>query len=75
MTIVHVTLKEEARVNPKLKLRLQQLIAALGMRGINHKRFDRYGVLSGEIDEAQVPKIQQMDEVEAVECDRARHSI
>ena len=72
MTIVHVTLKEAARANPKLKERLRQWIAALGMHDINQKRFERYGVLTGVIDEALVPQIEEIDEVEAVECDRAR---
>jgi hypothetical protein len=74
MTIVHVTLKEAARSNAKLKQRLQELVAKLGMRDINQKRFDRYGVLTGEIDEAALPQIEQIEEVAAVERDAARHS-
>jgi hypothetical protein len=74
MTLVHVILKEEARADERLRELLRRTIAALGMQRINQKRFERYGVLTGEIDESRLPEIEEIAGVQAVERDRQRHS-
>jgi|JRYL01.1.fsa_nt_gb hypothetical protein len=72
MTKVHVTLTEHARSDGAVKLRIKRLIADLGMQHINERRFARFGVLSGDIDLALLPKLRTLDAVEAVECDQER---
>lgn len=72
MTKVHVTLTEQARSDGAVKQRLKCLIAELGMQHINERRFARFGVLSGDIDLAQLPKLRTLEAVEAVECDQDR---
>lgn len=74
MTIVHVTLTEVARGDEALKLRVKRLIAKLGMQDINEKRYARYGVLTGVIDEGKLDQIREIPAVAAVECDQERRA-
>jgi phosphoribosylformylglycinamidine (FGAM) synthase PurS component len=75
MTLVHVTLKADVRDDPSVRQRVRRFVAELGMKEINQKRFERYGILSGEIEETAVAKIRQLAEVAAVEQDRERQSM
>jgi hypothetical protein len=76
MTLVHITLKKQVREDPEAKLAVRRLLEEiLGVKLLNPKRFERYGILTGDVDEAAVAKIAQMEEVEAVEQDRERHSM
>ncbi|MBK8099395.1 MAG: hypothetical protein IPK26_19985 [Planctomycetes bacterium] len=76
MTLVHVTLKPGVRDNAEAKEAVRRLLEQVhGLRRLNVKRFDRYGILSGDVDDAMVPKIAQLAEVEAVEQDRERSSM
>jgi hypothetical protein len=72
MTIVHVILKERARADRQLRTQLERLLVALGMRRMNHQRFELLGIMTGEIDEAKVAQIEGNEAVEAVQRERAR---
>ena len=69
---VHVTLRDEFRRDPGAKrLAFERVIQSSGIHGINQKRFDRYGIISGSLDdERQIEILQNLAEVDSVEKDR-----
>lgn len=73
---VHVTLRDEFRKGLEAKrLALEHIVQACGLDRINQKRFERYGILSGELDEDQLEVLQQLEEVRAVERDSEKFAI
>ena len=73
---VHVTLRDEFRKALEAKrLAFEHIVQACGLHSINQKRFERYGILSGELDEDQFEVLQQLEEVRAVERDSEKFAI
>ena len=64
---VHVTLKPEVRSDSDAKARALRRIEGAGVRDVNLKRFERYGIITGEVDPAKLAEVQEMDVVKAVE--------
>lgn len=70
---VHVTLRPEAAADPAARARVRSQMEKLaGLTEINQKRFDRYGLLSGLVDEDKLALARAIDEVSSVEPDRVR---
>jgi hypothetical protein len=70
---VHITLEPSVRNDPVAKSKvLARLENEAGVRDVNLKRFDRYGIVSGEVDEHKVEDVRRMSEVKAVEADERR---
>lgn len=73
---VHVTLRNEFRKDLEAKrLALARVVQACGIRGVNQKRFERYGIISGELDEDQLEVLQGLAEVRSVERDSEKFAL
>ena len=69
----HIVLAAEAGDDPVLRqAALARIQQAIGISQINQKRFDRYGVLSGMVEEAQLDKLRSLPEISSVEVDQVR---
>jgi hypothetical protein len=76
MMRVHVTLEKTLLGKAEALARLRdRVVAVSAMRDIDEKRLQRYGVLSGTIDEGKVQALQHVDGVVAVEPDELRYAI
>jgi hypothetical protein len=72
---VHVTLTKPVRSDPKAKQdALEAIEQQFGMRDINLRRFERYGVITGELPQSKLEDVQQLDTVEAVQADERRRA-
>ena len=74
---VHVTLRDEFRRDPGAKkLAFDRIVQSSGIHGVNEKRFERYGIISGDLDdETHIEAIQKLAEVDSVEADREQFAI
>jgi hypothetical protein len=74
---VHVTLREETRQNPEARrAALDKIVQASGMQNVNQKRFERYGIITGEVeDEARMKALESLAEVGSVEKDSEKSAI
>ena len=77
MATVHITLREEVRNDPKTKeLAYNKILQIAGLHDVNERRFDRYGILTGELDDDhQVLELQKLPEVSSVEKDSQKYAI
>lgn len=71
---IHVTLESDVRNDPAAKQRALEEIGAVGIRDINWKRFERYGIISGELDSSRLAEVRQLRSVKAVEADEQRRT-
>ena len=70
---VHITLEPAVRNDPAAKTRaLERLENEAGVRDVNRKRFDRYGIVTGEVDEHKLDEVRRIIGVKAVEADEQR---
>jgi hypothetical protein len=70
---VHVTLKRQVQAQPAAReAALARVLEAGGMSLGNRKRFERYGIITGDVDPDGLTRVRGLDEVEAVEVDRKR---
>ena len=62
MTLHHITLRDDIRRDPEAKLRaFIHVVEGFGIRNVNQTRFERYGIISGEVDEGFVEDIRHLD--------------
>lgn len=67
---VHVTLHEAfATTSEARQTALERVLQAVELRHLNQRRFERYGIITGEIDDDQLPTLQGLPEVQSVERD------
>jgi len=77
MKRIHVTLDKSllGRAD-QLAICRDQVVAVSGMKDIDEKRLQRYGVLTGTIEEEErLPAIRDVEGVSAVEADETRYAI
>lgn len=66
---VHIVLKGSVLDSAQEKQTAFERVTALGVNNINMRRFERYGIISGDIESNQLNAIKNLREVEAVEVD------
>jgi len=71
---VHVTLQSHVREHPEMKSRVLEKMQAAGIQNVNVQRFERYGIVSGDLDSSKLETIRQMPDVKTVEIDEQRQS-
>lgn len=75
MRRVHITLKDVVGPDPEaLNATMERIMSVTKIRGVNEKRFRRYGILSGDIDTDDIEKLKLLDIVQAVELDEIRRA-
>jgi hypothetical protein len=73
---VHVTLREAfATTLEARRAALERVIQAVGLRHFNQRRFERYGIITGELDDDQLPTLQGLTEVQSVEQDSLKSAL
>jgi hypothetical protein len=73
---VHVILKEEVCQNRDTRTRtVDRIVAASGITGINEKRLERHGIVSGAVPKEAMPALQAIEGVKAVELDTEKHAL
>jgi hypothetical protein len=71
---VHVTFKREVADDVKARAEaLEEIQRVSGMTDVNHKRFERYGLLSGLVEESKLDRIRGVKGVNKVEPDQTRY--
>ena len=77
MKRIHVTLdKNLLATADQLALCRDEVVAVGGMRDIDEKRLQRYGILTGTIEEDErLPAIRGVEGVAAVEADEIRYAL
>ena len=71
---IHVTLQPETAADEKTRARvLDEIERVAEVQDVNRKRFDRYGLLTGVVDESKVDRIRQIPGVKSVEADTERY--
>lgn len=77
MKRIHVTLdKNLLGQADQLAVCRDQVVAVSGMKDIDEKRLQRYGVLTGTVEEEErLPAIRKVDGVAAVEADETRYAL
>jgi hypothetical protein len=69
---VHISLKAELAADPQARAELLARARACGVTQVNQKRFERYGILTGLVDDAQVAALRALAVVDSVEVDKER---
>lgn len=69
---VHISLKAELAADPQARAELLACAHACGVTQVNEKRFERYGILTGIVDDAQLAALRALLAVASVEVDRER---
>ncbi len=70
---VHVTIKEEFCGDAASRNRARaEVVAASGLRNINEKRLERFGILSGDVDADRIAALRALPVVASVEVDERR---
>ncbi|WP_293913867.1 hypothetical protein [Deinococcus sp.] len=73
---VHVTLRPEVCASPDmLQGVLDQIEGATGMVGVNSRRLERYGILSGEVRSTQIARLAAIDGVQSVQTDQLKRAL
>ena len=73
---VHVTLKPEVCASPDaLQATLDRIEGATGMVGVNSRRLERYGILTGEIHSSQMAHLEAIEGVQSVTADQLRRAL
>jgi hypothetical protein len=71
---VHVTLSQAVRNDPEAKKVALDRVAEIGIRNVNLKRSDRYGIITGDIDPEKLSELRKLEQVKAVEVDGLKFS-
>jgi len=70
---VHVTLKGPVQADPEARQKALERVLETGKMSLaNRKRFEQFGIITGELDPEQLSKVRQIPEVEAVEADEEK---
>lgn len=72
---VHVVLDKNARQDAQARKAAFDALVRHGLVGLNQKRFERYGVASGEISPDLMDSLRRVPGVKAVEPDEQRRAI
>ena len=73
---VHVTLLPDVAADAEARaLALKEIRGVCNIADVNPKRFERYGLISGIVDESDIDKIRGVKFVKSVEADRTRHTL
>lgn len=73
---VHITLTERARSTPAEKARARAVLETQAhLSGLNLKRFERYGIATGELPEDELELVRRLDCVASVEKDGAQRAL
>lgn len=73
MTRVHITIDEKTRSSPKAKeTLLQTLQERAGLTNVNQRRFERYGVISADVDQQLIPMVAKVPGVRDISTDSAK---
>jgi hypothetical protein len=71
---VHVTLEPDRAADTEARAKvLDDIERVTQVLELNRSRFDRYGLLTGLVDESKVDQIRRVAGVKSVEPDRQRH--
>jgi hypothetical protein len=73
---VHVTLTPDACASPEtLQATLDQIEGATGMVGVNSRRLERYGILTGEVRSSQIARLESIEGVQSVTTDQLKRAL
>jgi hypothetical protein len=73
---VHITLTERARSSASEREKaLKVLESSAHLTGINAKRFERYGIATGDLPEDQLDFVRRLECVASVEKDSAQRAL
>jgi hypothetical protein len=73
---VHVTLKSEACADAEVKQKALDAVRSIaGIASYNMRRFERYGIISGEAAQPDLERLRGLQAVEAVEVDEEKHAL
>jgi hypothetical protein len=67
---IHASLSSAFRISPELKRTLKsRLLAQFDLQNFNERRFDRFGVISADIDPRHLDRLRRAEGVESVSLD------
>lgn len=73
---VHITLTRETRRNEEAKQAvLGEVMSRVGLKEINARRFERYGIISGEVDPERILELDDVVEIQSVEPDEEKYAL
>ena len=73
-TKIHITLNRTVAGDPeKRRVVLEKIVRLSGIRDINQKRLDRFGIITGTVDLSKINVLRGMPEVRSVAVDEERH--
>lgn len=73
---VHITIADNVRRDQQArKEALRAITNAVRLLNINQARFDRFGILTAEVDPETIDTIQRMDVVRSVSRDEVRRAV
>lgn len=73
---VHIVLKERVRQSPKDCLTvLHELEDLAGISGVNEKRLQRYGIISGDVPTSKIEAVKALPGVESVSVDQPKYAL
>ena len=73
---VHIVLKEQVRQSPKECLTVLHEVEDLaGISGVNEKRLQRYGIISGDVPVSKIDAVKALPGVESVSVDREKFAL
>jgi hypothetical protein len=73
---VHITLDERVRSDPEAKTEVLQRVCDAGnLSGVNTRRFDRHGIISGDVDPDKIDVVEHIDGVQSVSVDQVQRAL
>lgn len=73
---VHITIADSVRRDQQARNEaLRAITNAVRMLNVNQARFDRFGILTAEVDPETIGTIQRMDVVRSVSRDEVRRAV
>jgi hypothetical protein len=76
MVKVNITLSKETLQDPvRLEMVKNTILNISGMTGINEKRLQRYGILSGSLPKSKLPQLSNIKEIDSISGDEVRFAI
>ncbi len=70
---IHITLRPEIANDPERReAALEEIQRVSGLREVNRKRFERYGLVSGVVNENKSHEIRNLGSVASAEADQER---
>lgn len=72
---VHVTLDRATFGDPQAREAVLGTLLGCGLTNVNRRRYDRYGILSGDIDPLRVTALESVEGVLSVQADEERSAL